>query len=663
MGKRVQLTKRQSAILHCLREDAPVSGDYLAKTLGVSSKTIGREISELSELLPRHGATVCSKTGVGHLLQITDREQYAGFLTEQQREPAQQSKIPFFYQRVHYIMRRLLLVDGYVKLGDLAEELYSSRTTITSDMRYVKEELAFYDIAVEQRPNHGVCIRAREHDIRLCLVDEYAYYHHRQTVPPEQEYDDLLRLDEEQRRGLEQILFEALREFTDIDVPYRNIIKIIRLIALTPRRRDYSMVGSYTEEEIYSTTQRATYNAAKYIAKRCGPFLGYTFTREDLVLLTLYLVGYRDFIQVDGITRQNRFLTMHRFAEQLIDELCAINSFDSVYRDASLCNTLALHLLSMKIRMEYHIKIDHSLNSQIKLRVGSVELAVQSSRIIEREWGRRMDENEICSLALVIYPIFGRYNTEHKKKNIILLSSISKSYGQSVAERFYRNFPAYLQHIEVLEVQDLETADLGRYSCIFSDVAQSLLPSVALPVVPYSTFFGEREKLAIRYVLTLGNNHFKQVQHYFSPDLYFTNLLVRDRDEALEQVYRQLHRQLAVPPTFLEDIRGRSNRCCAEMGNAAAVMKTMDCHIPRSFMSVFLFDRPIQWKFEYVQLLVVWHLDPGDRVSVELFESGFFGRVLRSIFGSSDNVVHLLQNPDYTAFSALLKKFSSETLG
>lgn len=54
-------------------------------------------------------------------------------------------------ERILYLLKRLLLTEEYVKLEDLAAEMYISKSTVQNDMRDVKKRLKPYDIEPEDQ--------------------------------------------------------------------------------------------------------------------------------------------------------------------------------------------------------------------------------------------------------------------------------------------------------------------------------------------------------------------------------------------------------------------------------------------------------------------------------------------------------------------------------
>src|SRR5699024_2175878 len=67
-----------------------------------------------------------------------------------------------------------LLGERYLKLDDLSEEIYVSRSTIQNDLKNVKEILNEYGIQLETRPNYGIKLKGSELKLRFCM-SEYIF--------------------------------------------------------------------------------------------------------------------------------------------------------------------------------------------------------------------------------------------------------------------------------------------------------------------------------------------------------------------------------------------------------------------------------------------------------------------------------------------------------
>src|SRR5699024_4799891 len=74
-------------------------------------------------------------------------------------------------ERITYLIKRLLLIDDYIKLDDLADEMYVSKSTIQNDLIPVRNILSAYDIHLESRPNYGMKVRGEELQLRFCIAE------------------------------------------------------------------------------------------------------------------------------------------------------------------------------------------------------------------------------------------------------------------------------------------------------------------------------------------------------------------------------------------------------------------------------------------------------------------------------------------------------------
>src|SRR5699024_7527895 len=71
-----------------------------------------------------------------------------------------------------YLIRRQLLGEHYLKLDDLSEELYVSRSTVHNDLKNGKEILNEYGIQLETRPNYGIKLKGSELKLRADMSED-----------------------------------------------------------------------------------------------------------------------------------------------------------------------------------------------------------------------------------------------------------------------------------------------------------------------------------------------------------------------------------------------------------------------------------------------------------------------------------------------------------
>src|SRR5699024_6913196 len=122
------MNSRQQAIIEEFinADNEPLTSAQLSAVFNVSPKTIRNNIKELNPLLQRYDIQIYSVRGKGYLLKPNDKKILNRFLQEYDKN--QHSIIPAEPEgRIHFLMEKLLFCSDYIKMEDLAAELFISR--------------------------------------------------------------------------------------------------------------------------------------------------------------------------------------------------------------------------------------------------------------------------------------------------------------------------------------------------------------------------------------------------------------------------------------------------------------------------------------------------------------------------------------------------------
>ena len=159
---------RRLSILRLLSEKDYVTNTKLSEELDLSKRTIYSELSLLNEELQLNGARIISKPHFGVLLEVEDRKQYEEYLSSLKENGFGNESTD---SRVLQIVNRLIETKDPIKMDDLCEELYISRSTLNHDLKKVKEFLAAYDLKIESSAYRGSIVTGSENNVRKCLTD------------------------------------------------------------------------------------------------------------------------------------------------------------------------------------------------------------------------------------------------------------------------------------------------------------------------------------------------------------------------------------------------------------------------------------------------------------------------------------------------------------
>lgn len=145
----------------------------LGEVIGLSGKTIRKEINLLNSKIKGKGAVVESKPGKGFIFKIYDEEKFKDFLKNDWY------KYAYFQQesgekdlRYENILRMFLFSNSYIKQTDLADMFHVSESQINKDLPLIKETLESYDLSLTSKPYYGMKISGSEKNIRLAIKNE-----------------------------------------------------------------------------------------------------------------------------------------------------------------------------------------------------------------------------------------------------------------------------------------------------------------------------------------------------------------------------------------------------------------------------------------------------------------------------------------------------------
>ena len=133
----VTLSLRQRKILNLIQNQSThITGQALAKQLGVSPRTIRSDIVEINQSLSMCGAKICAEKSKGYFLEYSD--------LDSMQELFQTDDLLLTKEdRIRYLTFQLCLSDIPLNQYDLEDEMYVSKTTIENDIAALKRLYVF----------------------------------------------------------------------------------------------------------------------------------------------------------------------------------------------------------------------------------------------------------------------------------------------------------------------------------------------------------------------------------------------------------------------------------------------------------------------------------------------------------------------------------------
>lgn len=574
----------------------------LADMLGVSSRTVKRDLKEISEILKDNGAEV-EATNQGYRLIINEDELFSIFINENISSSTEGSGKKS--DKVNGILE-LLLSNLYINQDKIADELYISRSSINKVMMDVKNILSEYKITIQNKPHYGYILEGNEIDIRNCMVrfltqrkeDNSILISNRLVGFKEEDYYNLLE-------EIKNIFKDLKIRKNDIEINY-----ITRYIVISIFRVKYNC-EIVLDDNINISLDNSVISASKTIANKIKERFKVEFTFEDILYIS-YIIG-NNHIEIKELDDSG--ISVEQMVIHAIDKIK--NEYDiDFFRDGTLLKGLINHLYTSYSRYCLNVTLDNPLINLIKSKyIEAYNYSILFSKVFKEEYGISMTEEDIGYIALHFAASLERYIMNNSLKAIIVCSS-----GVGTAELLKTRITKKFQNIAIKGVYPayiLDSLELSDIDLIISTVN---LEGVNLEkeVINVSPLLTDEDEEKI-------NEHVKKqrdydyLQNLMSDDLFFTNIEASSKEEVIEIMTKAMIERDIITEETKEQILKREEMSSTEITNLVAIPHCIAKENKNSVLAIGILKRPIMWDKSQVQIVFLGVLDPQVKQNRKVF--------------------------------------------
>lgn len=309
----------------------------LAEQIGVSERTIHRDLKNVEDILKEYDLLLEKKSGVGVYItgevnKIRELELFLFNLSHTEYTPDERQTI---------ILCELLETNGPVKLLGLANDLNVTIATVSADLSKLEEKLETFGLSLIRKRGYGVEIEGEEGAKRRAiskLISEYL------------DESELLSMTREniQKRSTQQI--NSISERLMGLVEKRKLVIVERIVESVVQELPFSMADS--------------------------AFIGLVVH----LALAVERIQKGEGITIDPSYLENQKITKeYKFAEKMVAELEQIFKINIPEAEISY---ITMHLKGAKLRHDHEYLIEDS----------SLQIAIKTKNLIDYI-GKRMGNN------------------------------------------------------------------------------------------------------------------------------------------------------------------------------------------------------------------------------------------------------------------------------
>lgn len=489
-----------------LRHPQGLTANGIADRLGVSVRTVHRDLQPASEFLGSHELALVRQSGRGMSVEGTAeaREQ----ALESLHEMGPVSLPP--HERQLSLLSALLVANQPIKLRALASRLKVAIGTVTRDLDEMEQWLSEFGLRLVRKRGYGVEISGSEGDLRRAIrelisrnLDETALLSHLQgleesaVTSPSERADDRITdqllglIDKERLQRVKSLTHSVVR-----NLPYPiaddAFADFTVHVALMVERRLQGGELEMGEEMLQRLQKMDEYAYARSLAGDIEENFNVTVPDEEIGYVTMHLRGTKlrendalqDYFETSDLEVASQVKTLVHYVEDQTGVTLA--------SDSSLYKGLLAHLERAIHRLRENLSIHNPLLEDVKEDYPSLfELVSQGmEKVFVQE---KIPDEEVGFVAMHFGAALDRAQGSFPQRVLVLCSS-GIATTKMLSSRLEKAFPQ-IQTIRNSSLFEIEVLNMADFDLVVSTVS---LPAPDESYVQVQPFLPEDDLERIR---------------------------------------------------------------------------------------------------------------------------------------------------------------------
>lgn len=636
--------KRFIELINILLDGEYKNSEEISNEINVSSRTVRNDIKELNAILNRDVAKIVAKPKLGNLLNIYDKNEFDKFFNELRNKSDSNFNILIdSYDRSKYLLSYLLNKNEYVKVEDLCEKIYVSKSTLTYDLKLVRKMLKEFNLNLNTRPNYGIKVEGTEFNIRLC-ISKYLI-NSKGILDEEVKGNEIIK-------KIENILINEIANSSIrlSDVAFRNLIIHIYISIIRVKISNTKVINKLSlDQDRYAEE----IEISKRILYRLEKELEISLPEMENEYVAIHLAG-KKIVDLSKSSKADNLVISSEINNMVIDMLNLVYEALKVdlKNDFELIMMLSLHLISLKVRLEYDMSMQNPLLDEIKSTQSfAYMIANQACDILREKYDKVVSEDEVAYFALHFSLALERKRTIFSKKNVLIVCSSGRGSAKLMVYKIKSEFGSYINNIETADLYSLKDYDFTNIDYVITTVNINF--SIPRPILEVNYFFESSDLKAIKNMLTDESK--SEIIKYFNEDLFFSDMEFNNKEEVLKFMCKKIEDVKEVPSNIYSMVMKREELAVTEFGNMVAIPHPYKAICKETFVAICILKKPIKWDKKKVQFVFLMCIEDNDEKDL-----GKFYQITSKLLTNKCYITELIKKKEYSVLNKLLSEIEEK---
>lgn len=634
------MIQRQKKILYDIKIKK-MSISTIAERQDVTERTIRNDIKSINKLLEDYQASIVKDKEGLYKLEIIDKDLFKKF------EQEEMENFTFDYSepenRIKYIALKFLFSENYIKLEELMEQMYISRSTIQNDMKETREMLNRFNLDFIIKPNYGMKIVGSENEIRNA-ISAILYDINKNSF--NKTYMDSSNLFD--KYNLDIIYKIVVNNINESEIKLSDIAlkNLVVHIAIAIKRIS---MNQYFDNNIEIDIEKNNeFKIAEKIVDDLEEKFKIDFPMDEVYYITMHLMGTKLIIKKNNETKISDYdKKIIELSKEIISEVNNKISFD-ILNDNELLSSIILHLKPAIYRYKNKMLIKNPLLASIKYNYPQAyEASFTASKVIENRLGIIFNEDELGYIAIHFGAAIERAKLNIKPINTLLVCTTGIGSSRLLKYKLESIFSNQLNIVDTTEFYNINKYKDKNIDLIISTVPIS--SEINIPTIFIQDILGESNFEDIKNFIEKKYNNKKS--KYLSIDDIYLNLDFENKEDTIKYLTNRIVEKGKAPEKLYDSIMKRENIVSTAFGNLIAVPHPYELLTDTTFFTLGVLKKPIKWNDKEVQLVIILTLQKNAK---EKFEDMY--KLLLDLIDNRENVEKIIKAKSPNEIMNLINK-------
>ncbi|MCY6371070.1 BglG family transcription antiterminator [Clostridium ganghwense] len=590
--------------LYTQHEEA-VSSNQIASVVGVSSRTIKRELKALISNNKDNFFEIIS-SNKGYKLLVKDYDKFNRDIEANCKNNL--SEINTSNKTRIILMAVILVIEEHTTTEKIGDKLFLSRSTVSKDICEVKKLLEIYHLKLSNKPYYGYYVEGQETNKRKFLATylEEVILKNIDTL----ELENLISLARYMKIK-DEIIKVIIKNGICKHDNYINLIQ--RYTAVIAMRVNNRNIISLDEKEKI-TVNVNTINSAKEIAKIIEKTIKIELPIDEIIYIS-FIIG-NTYVDDSLSLASNKLILKDKNLLELVNKFLeeVFNVIKLDFRnDIQLINGLAAHLNSSLGRYCVGSSIYNPMIDLIKSKyIESYNCALICNKILKYEYDITLSEDDIVYIALHFAASIERNRGHISRICIICKNGIG--FSQLVKSKLEEKI-SNISIVDTIPTYMIDNIQKNEYDLIISTIDLNN-KDLDIPILKINYDLEEKDILNIKNYI----DKFSVAKHFFRKipnELLFLNKEYESKKELFDSVLSEMVKGEYITENEANDILNREELSETIINEVVALPHCIKSG--ENIGAIVTLKKPLRWKTKKVKLVILCCINPKLEIEKKLF--------------------------------------------